>query len=102
MPCYVLGLLPINLQPVNCGILRNGGELPLSQLPSDLINTIAPFIVGFVFTFSPKDTSYNERVTTAYFCHIYDVALKLAPHFPVCVLKMSRGGLLCFPSRPVN
>lgn len=83
-------------------ILRNGGELPLSQLTSDLINSMAHFIVGFMFTFSPKYTSSNERVTTAYFCHICDVAPKLAPHCPACVLlKMSRRGLLRFPSRPV-
>ena len=83
-------------------ILRNGGELPLSQHPSDLIDSIAHFIVGFMFTFSPKYTSSNERVTTAYFCHICDVAPKLAPHCPACVLLAMLGrGLFRFPSRSV-
>ena len=83
-------------------ILRNGGELPLSQLPTQLVDCMGHFIVGFMFTFSPKYTSSNERVTTAYFCHICDVAPNLALHCPACVLlKMSRRGLLQFPSRPV-
>ena len=83
-------------------ILRNGRELPLSQLPSDLINSMAHSIIGFKFSFSPKYTSSNERVTTAYFCHICDVAPNLAPHCPACILlKMSSCGLLRFPSRPV-
>ena len=83
-------------------ILHNGGELPLSQIPSDLVTSLGSFIVGFMFTFSPKYTSSNGRVTTAYFCHICDVAPTLAPHCPPCILlKMSRRGLLRFPFRPV-
>ena len=38
-------------------ILHLGGELPLSQHPSDLIDLMAHFIAGFMFTFSPKYTS---------------------------------------------
>ena len=88
----------------NCltAILRNGGELPLSQVPIELIDSMKHFLLGFMFTFSPKYTSSNERVTTAYFCHICDVAPNMAPHCPVCVLLlMLSRGLLRFPSRPV-
>ena len=64
-------------------ILRNGRELPLSQVPIQLVGSMGHFLIGFMFTFSPKYTSPNERVTTAYFCHISDVPHNLAPPLPV-------------------
>ena len=83
-------------------ILRNGRELPLSQVPIQLVGSMGHFLIGFMFTFSPKYTSPNERVTTAYFCHISDVPHNLAPHCPSCFLQMmTRRGLLRFLSRPV-
>ena len=82
-------------------ILSSGEEWPLSCVPLDLINANRQ-LLGFVFTFSPKYTSSDGRVTSAYFCHICDVAPRLAVHCPACaLLKLLRRGQLRFPSRPV-
>ena len=70
-------------------------------MPLDLIADCGR-LLGFVFTFSPKYTSSDGRVTSAYFCHICDVVPRLAIHCPACALvALLRRGLLCFPSRPV-
>ena len=83
-------------------IFRNGGELPISHVPIDLLESTEHLLVGFMFSFSPKYTSSDGRVTTAFFCHICDVAPKLAYHCPACVLlRLWRRGLLLFPTRPV-
>lgn len=83
-------------------VLTNGNEWPLSCLPLQFIQSLRHHLLGFVFSFCPKYTSSDGRVTSAYFCHICDVAPKLAPHCPACVLlQLLRRGLLRFPTRPV-
>ena len=82
-------------------ILSSGEEWPLSCVPLNLINSTQR-LLGFVFTFSPKYTSSDGRVTSAYFCHICDIAPRLAMHCPACtLLTLLRRGLLRIPSRPV-
>ena len=82
-------------------LLSSGEEWPLSRVPLDLIAS-SERLLGFVFTFSPKYTSSYDRVTSAYFCHICDVAQRLATHCPACaLLALLRRGLLRFASRPV-
>ena len=82
-------------------ILTSGEEWPLSCVPLNLIGA-CDRLLGFVFTFSPKYTSSDGRVTSAYFCHICDVVPRLAVHCPACaLLALLRRGLLGFPSRPV-
>lgn len=82
-------------------ILSSGEEWPLSCVPLNLIGA-CDRLLGFVFTFSPKYTSSDGRVTSAYFCHICDVVPRLAVHCPACaLLALLRRGLLCVPSRPV-
>ena len=81
-------------------VLNNGNEWPLSCLPLQLTNSLRHSLLGFVFSFSPKYTSSDGRVMTAYFCHICDVAPGLATHCPACVLLLLlRRGLLRYPSR---
>ena len=48
-------------------IFSNGGELPLSQVPIELFESRGHLLVGFMFSFSPKYTSSDGRVTTAFF-----------------------------------
>ena len=82
-------------------ILSNGEEWPLSCVPLSLIES-RQHLLGFLFTFSPKYTSSDGRVTSAYFCHICDVVPRLAVHCPACtLLSLLRRGLLRFPMRPV-
>ena len=82
-------------------ILASGEEWPLSYVPLDLI-AACERLLGFVFTFSPKYTSSDGRVTSAYFCHICDIVPRLAVHCPACaLLALLRRGLLRFPFRPV-
>ena len=82
-------------------ILSNGEEWPLSCVPLSLIES-RQHLLGFLFTFSPKYTSSDGRVTSAYFCHICDVVPRLAVHCPACtLLSLLRRGLLRIPTRPV-
>ena len=82
-------------------ILSSGEEWPLSCVPLSLIES-RQRLLGFVFTFSPKYTSSDGRVTSAYFCHICDVVPRLAIHCPACtLLTLLRRGLLRAPWRPV-
>ena len=82
-------------------ILASGDEWPLSCVPLTLVQS-KQHILGFVFSFSPKYTSSDGRVTSAYFCHICDVVPRLAIHCPACaLLSLLRRGLLRSPSRPV-
>ena len=75
--------------------------MPLSFVPLNLIDSTQR-LLGFEFTFSPTYTSSDGKVTSAYFCHIYDVAPTLAMQCPACTLLiLLRRGLLRFPSRPV-
>ena len=74
----------------------------LSQVFISSSVSIEAILTRFIFPFSSKYTSSNERVTTAHLCHICDVAPKLAPHCLACVLILILcRGLHRFPSRPL-
>ena len=51
-------------------IFSNGGELPLSHVPIELFESRGHLLVGFMFSFSPKYTSSEGRVTTAFLSHL--------------------------------
>ena len=59
-------------------------------------------MLGFSFTLTLKYTSSEGRVTSAFFCHICDVAPDLHAHCPACaILQLHKENLLRYPSRPI-
>ena len=81
--------------------LSSGEEWPLSCVPHSLIES-SQRLLEFVFTFSPKYTTSDGRVTSAYFCHICYVVPRLALHCPTYpLMTLLRHILLRFPFRHV-
>ena len=83
-------------------VLNDGDEWPLLQIPASLFLALSDRLLGFRFTFTPKYTSSEGRVTSAFFCHICDVAPKLQAHCPVCaILRLREANLFRYPTRPI-
>ena len=83
-------------------ILNDGDEWPLHHMPSSLFTAFSTRLLGFRFTFTPKYTSSDGRVTSAYFCHICDIAPDWQAHCPVCAILLLRTKhLFRFPTRPI-
>ena len=83
-------------------ILSDGDEWPLHLMPSGLFTAVSNRLLGLRFTFTPKYTSSDGRVTSAYFCHICDIAPDWQAHCPVCtILLLRKKHLFRFPTRPI-
>ena len=83
-------------------VLNDGDEWPLLQIPASLFLALSDRLLGFRFTFTPKYTSSEGRVTSAFFCHICDVAPNLQAHCPVCaILRLREANLFRYPTRPI-
>ena len=83
-------------------VLNDGDEWPFHQIPASLFLALSDRLLGFRFTFIPKYTSSEGRVTSAFFCHICDVAPKLQAHCPVCaILQLREANLFRYPTRPI-
>ena len=67
-------------------MLKTGRELAFSSCLETEENLGPNVVLGVLFTFVPKYTMSN-RLGTAFFSHICDVAPQWAPNCPVCVVS---------------
>ena len=80
-------------------VLKTGRERAYSSYYPESPSLKPEEVLGVLFTFTPKFTLSNG-LGTAFFCHICDIAPRLATHCPVCIIaRLQRAGLLKVPNR---